>query len=187
MDTKSIGVGILATLLVLSTVGAGAFVATGGLNSNQADTSGHDHGSHQHSQQTPSEQKTVSEDEVPEDVKSSIAGAKALKANLSESDTFANASVSITRQGDVVVHYTSKANSGPELKQEMAKVAFRYATVVGEYNETGGLEVRANGVKLMVSSDAAEAHAEGRLNDNAFKQTFHWSSYKHHSGDSSDE
>lgn len=182
MELKPIAVGAVAMLLIVSAVGAGAFVATGGLNSsNQADTSRHDHSAHNHGQQTTtSEQQTVSEDEVPDDVKKSIAGAKALKANLSESEKFANATVSIKKTGDVVVHYGSQANTGPELKEEMGAIAVRYAHVVNKYNETGGLEVRANGVKLLVSSDAAEAYAEGRLKDNAFKQTFYWGSYQHH-------
>lgn len=88
--------------------------------------------------------------------------------------------VSINKQGEVIVHYTSQADNGPALKEEMAEVAFRYSTVMGEHNETGGLTVMANGVKLMVSSDAAIAHDDGKLNDDAFKQTFHWSTYEHH-------
>jgi len=180
MELKSIAVGVVATLLVLSAIGAGAFVAVNGLPSNnQADTSGHDHSSHNHGEQTPtSTAETVSEDEVPDDVKASLAGAKALKANLSETDTFENASVSITKQGEVVVHYNSQASNGQELKNEMAQVAYHYSDVVGEHNETGGLQVRANGVKLMVSSDAAVAHSNDKLKDNAYEQTFHWGSYQ---------
>lgn len=189
MELKAIAVGAVATLLVLSAIGAGAFVATGGLNSsNQAD-SGHDHDSHDHGTSDASSGSTttaqpVSEDEVPEDVKDSVAGAKALKANLSESDTFENASVSITRDGEVVVTYTSSADNGPALKDEMTEIAFRYSAVVGSHPDTGGLTVAANGVKLMVSSDTAIAYSDGKLKDNAYEQTFHWSTYEHHDDES---
>jgi len=188
MELKSIAVGVVATLLVLSAVGAGAFVAVNGLPSNnQADAneSGHDHSSHEHSTTPTSTAEPVNEDEVPEDVKASLAGAKALKANLSDTDTFENASVSITKQGEVVVHYNSQASNGQELKNEMAQVAYHYSDVMGEHNETGGLQVRANGVKLMVSSDAAVAHSNDKLKDNAYEQTFHWGSYQH-AGESGD-
>jgi hypothetical protein len=60
----------------------------------------------------------------------------------------------------------------------MAQVAFHYSTVVGNHSEIGGLTVAANGVQLMVSKDAAIAHSEGRLQDDAYKQTFHWESYE---------
>jgi len=173
MDTKSIGVGIVATLLVLSTVGAGAFIATGGLDSNQS-------ASPQETQPESPPQETVSEDEVPDDVKASAPAAKALKQNLT--DEGYNASVSITQRGEIVVSYSSDAGNGPELKDDMAVVAKQYAAVAG--NETGGLTVAANGVKLMVSSDAAIAHDDGKLNEEAFEKTFHWGTVE---SDDSDE
>lgn len=173
MDTKSIGVGVLATLLVLSTVGAGAFVATGGLDSNQAADA----------PATPTEsqpQETVSENDVPEPVKQSVPAAKELKRSLND-EGYDNTSVSISQRGEIIVSYSSDAQNGPELKEDMAQVAFLYSEVVG--NETGGLTVAANGVKLMVSSDAAIAYDDGKLEDDAFKQTFHWSTTQSESSD----
>lgn len=176
MDYKAVGVGVVATLLLVGSIGAGAvFVQSGGF---QANDSGHDHSAHSHTEPATTSQP-VDENEVPDRVKKSLDGAKLLKQKLGENG-FENASVQINRRGEVIVHYTSQAANGPELKEEMTKVAVLYAEAVGVHNETGGLTVAANGVKLMVSSDAAEAHADGRLKKSAYKQTFHWSSYKHH-------
>lgn len=124
---------------------------------------------------TPSPQGTVVG--VPTDVKQSVDGAKLLKKKLMNNN-FDNATVQIAPDGEVVVSYQSKADNGPMLKEDMAKVAILYAEAVGVHNETGGLTVAANGVKLMVSSDAAEAYADGRIQKDAFKKTFHWSSVK---------
>jgi len=128
--------------------------------------------------QTTSEE--VNENEVPDDVKESLPAAKELKQKLIDNG-YDNASVSLTQQGEIVVSYSSEAGNGPELKDDMGEVAIMYSEVVG--NETGGLTVAANGVKLMVSSDAAIAHDDGKLNKEAFEKTYHWSSY----GQESDE
>ena len=114
----------------------------------------------------------------PEAVNQSLDGAKALKTDLSGTQAFSNATVNINQNGEVLVYYQSEAGSGPALKEEMARVAFHYSTVVGNHSEMGGLTVAANGVQLMVSKDAAIAHNEGRLQDDAYKQTFHWESYE---------
>jgi hypothetical protein len=163
MNYKDIGIGIAVTLLAVGIVAVGAFVITGSFG-HTADNATND-------STTP---QPVSEQSVPEDVKASIDGAKALKTNLSESDTFQHANVSITSDGEVFVKYNSQADNGPALKEEMAGVAIRYADVVGEHNETGGLTVAANGVKLLVSSDAAKAYDDGKLKTDAYKKTFHW-------------
>jgi hypothetical protein len=119
----------------------------------------------------------------PEEVNQSLDGAKALKTDLSGTQAFSNATVNINQNGEVLVYYQSEAGSGPALKEEMAQVAFHYSTVVGNHSEMGGLTVAANGVQLMVSKDAAIAHNEGRLQDDAYKQTFHWESYDERNSD----
>lgn len=185
MDYQKLAIIGLVALAVISTAVAGAALA--GVIGPSADTaapsndSGHDHSNHEHNEQTPTETQTaVNDSEIPENVQESYDGAKALKMNLSESDKFNNASVQINKNGEVIVAYTSQADSGPAVKDEMTEIAQRYATVVGEHNSTGGLTVSANGVILMVSSDAAEAHDDGKLNDDAFEQTFHWETNEHH-------
>lgn len=176
METKSVLVGVVITLLVVAGIGGTVYVAAqnniiGGNDAPENSTDSPDNSAERTAQ-------TVTKEQAPDAVKDSIAGAKALKANLSESETFADANVSISQEGEVVVHYTSQADNGPALKEEMGDIAVRYAAVVGTHNETGGLTVAANGVKLMVSSDAAEAHDDGKINREAFEQTFHWSTYE---------
>lgn len=185
MDYQNVAIGALVAVTIISVAIAG--LALGGVldsptsgeqASDEHDHSSHDHGASDGDNGTETEQ-TVSEDEVPEDVRSSVDGAQALKLNLTESEKreFRGANVSIKPTGEVTVLYASQADSGPALKEEMGELAIRYAHVVAEHNETGGLEVRANGVKLLVSSDAAEAYGNDRLKTDAYKETFHWGSY----------
>jgi hypothetical protein len=176
MDYQSVALGAVVALILATGAAGGAYIAMGGDFGGSAQQA-------QPSTQTatPAPQQTsqpVETGEVPDSVKDSIPGAKMLKANLSDSEVFGSANVSISKDGEVVVHYTSEAASGPELKSEMAQVALRYANVVGTHNQTGGLTVAANGVKLMVSSDAAVAYDNGNLKTDAFNQTFHWETYK---------
>lgn len=176
MDYQKLAIIGLVALAVISTAVAGAALAgVIGPSATPADSGGHDHSAHSHDKQkTTPDGEPVNESEVPEDVKESIDGAKYLKQSLNEDERFANASVQISQEGEVVVAYTSQADSGPALKQEMGEVAILYADAVQSHNSTGGLTVQANGVTLMVSSDAAEAHADGKIDEEAFKETFHW-------------
>jgi hypothetical protein len=114
----------------------------------------------------------VNESEVPTEVSESLPTAKALKRSLDENGYQAN--VSITPRGEIVVAYSSDASNGPELKEDMSRIAMLYADVAR--GDTGGLTVAANGIKLMVSSDAAIAYDDGKLKEDAFKKTFHWGS-----------
>jgi len=161
---KRLGFALVALLVVVAGVGLSAIAF---------DPGEQDVGNPSATDETNQE---VSPDEVPADVQQSLDGARQMKQELRNTDSFSEANVSIRRNGDVTVFYTSNVNSGPELKEEMGEVAYIYSDVVGEYNETGELTVATNGVKLLVSSDAAEAHADGKINEDAFSKTFHWGS-----------
>lgn len=156
-------VGVFITLLTVACIGGGVYAFA----SAPSETATPD----QTETPTPTPQPTVNEAQAPTPVQETMPAAKELKANLTN-DGYENASVSITRDGEIIVSYSSDARNGPELKEDMGEVAIRYSAVVD--NSTGGLTVAANGVKLMVSSDAAAAHDRGKLNTDAFKETFHW-------------
>lgn len=110
-----------------------------------------------------------------EDVQESREGAAALKEALTASG-YENARVFIKQNGEVAVIHNSTADNGPALKDEMEEIAFHHSDVMAEYNETGGLTVQANGVTMMVPRDTAIAHANGDINDDAYRQTFHYES-----------
>ena len=118
----------------------------------------------------------VNIEDTPESVQNSLAGAQELKKNLDVSEKYSDSTVSINKDGMIAVKHTSSAASGPELKNEMTEIAHHYSNVMPANNETGELVVASNGVRLMVSSDAAIAHGEDRLKDDAFAETFVWNS-----------
>lgn len=162
-------------ILVVAGIG-GAFVvseATGGASGVQTTTtSGHDHGSHDHGQTTTQERQTVDENKVPAPVRESKPGAQAMAEALRNGD-YQELRVFIKKQnGEVVVTFISDAQSGTGLKEDLRGVAYEYSDVVGEYSETGGLTVHANGVEMLVSQDTALAHSNESINDGAFNKTF---------------
>lgn len=165
MDTKSLIIGVVITLLAVGAIGGGVYAVTTMDSTNES--------TDQPEPATEAPQETVSEDEVPEDVKNSVPAAKELKSSMTE-EGYENTSVSVAQSGEIVVTFNSDASNGAEIKDDMTDVAYLYSDAVE--NETGGLTVAANGVKLMVSSDAAVAHSEDRLKDDAFEETFHWGS-----------
>lgn len=157
METKDYAIIGLVALLVIGTAGVGGYMFAGG-NSAPApnDTT---------TTQTPREATAP-----PEEVNASKPGAAALYQELE--GNYSNLRVFITERGEVVVSYTSDANSGPELKNEMAQIAYQYAGVMVEHPETGGLTVRANGVQMLVSSDTAYAYGNESIKQDAYKETF---------------
>jgi len=177
MEPKAIALGSVVTLFVVGLLAGGLVVATSDTGSPAGDGHEHEHVSTERQTSTTSEERRVSTEEAPEDVTNSLPAAKALKQNLSESEQFSDANVSITRDGRLVVKHTSNADSAAALKEEMGEIAQRYAAVVGEHNESGNLIVLSNGVKLTVQTDAAIAYDDGKLKEDAYSETFHWSTY----------
>lgn len=174
MELKPIAVGAVAMLLVISVVGAGAFVATGGLDSNQTSPT-------PEQTETPTStetQETVNEDDVNEEAQTSLEGAHALKSALGDSE-YSDARVFVKKDGTLLVAYNASAEmSGTQVKSDMTDIAYLYSDVMAEHNETGSLTIHANGATLMVSPDAAASHGNGNLKDDAYEQTFHWTSQK---------
>lgn len=158
METKDYAIIGLVALLVIGTAGAGGYMLAGG-NSTPSDA-------------TPTTTETPQEAQAPpESVNESKPGASMMYERLSEQD-YENLRVFITQRGEVVVSFTSNAQYGEELKNDMADVAMVYSEVMVEHPETGGLTVRANGVQMLVSSDTALAHGEGDIKESAYKETF---------------
>jgi hypothetical protein len=116
------------------------------------------------------EQPTVNESEVPQQVLDSKPGAVAMKeAFINEYDNQNN--VSIQSDGNLVLQYSSTAQNGNQLKDEMKQVALLYADVAAENPNTGSLTIYANGVMLTVPADSAQAHGNGNINEEAFFKT----------------
>jgi hypothetical protein len=164
MNYQKLGLAILAGVVLLG-LGAGIAYMTTGEQAPESNNS----------------TQPVSASETPDEVKQSLPAAKELKRSLmDEGRSDHNVSIS-PDNGEILVTYSSDASNGPALKEDMGEVAILYSEVVS--NETGGLTVAANGVKLMVSSDAAIRYDEGGLKTNAFKKTFHWSSVSQNGGE----
>lgn len=167
MSKKLIAIGIVVAIL-FTTIGAGAAITLAGGAGSQDVSEPTDTPT-----ATPTPQpEPVNQSEIPQAAQDSAEGAKLLQEKLQDTEKFSDARVFVTKQGEVVVVYTSEVQHGAELKPEMTEVAVMYAGVVGEEPKTGGLTVAANGVEMLVSSDAALAYDEDRLKKSAYKETF---------------
>jgi len=160
MDYKSVGVGVAIAFLAVAAIGGVAF---GVMQMGDAPAA--------QSQEPASE--TVNESEVPQQVIDSKPGAVALKENFSAEYEHPN-NVSIKQDGNLVLQYSSTAQNGNQLKDEMRQVALLYADVAAEHPEAGALTIHANGVVLTVPDDSAQAHGNGNIDEEAFFETVRW-------------
>lgn len=172
MNRHKLGIGILVTILVILLVVLAGMVTMIALDRVPPESV--------QSEQTPIAAPTTTPTVSPEGtpplaVEDSRDGAIALKRTLNENG-HEDKNVTIRRNGEVIVSFTSDAQHGPELKQELTEVALLYPEVVAEHQEMGGLVVYANGVALVVSKDTALAHARGDIKESAYKETFHYQS-----------
>lgn len=128
------------------------------------------------SQQSPTQQSdnVVNESEIPSQVAESKTGAVALKRALIE-DGYTASNVSIQPDGQLIVQYRTEAQNSNQIKSEMSEIAHTYADVAVENQEIGSLNVQSTGVILTVPADTAIAHGDGRLDDEAYAETFYYS------------
>lgn len=128
------------------------------------------------SQQSPTQQSdnVVNESEIPSQVAESKTGAVALKRALIE-DGYTASNVSIQPDGQLIVQYRTDAQNSNQIKSEMSEIAHTYADVAVENQEIGSLNVQSTGVILTVPADTAIAHGDGRLDDEAYAETFYYS------------
>lgn len=103
-----------------------------------------------------------------EDAQSSVDGATALKESLVEAG-YEDARVFVQQDGTVGVMFTPENPNAA--KKEMYDVAVTYAGIVEDNPEMGGLTISVDGVVMLVSQDAALAHANGDIDEEAFKET----------------
>jgi len=156
MDNKSVIVGIVITLLVVGGIGGVMFGVSQSEETEQTDTP-----------------EPVNQSEVPQEVIDSKPGAVAMKeAFTNEYDNH----VSITSDGNLVVRYSSTAQNGNQLKDEMKQVALLYTDVAAEHPEVGSLTIYANGVILTVPANSAQAHGNGDIDEEAFFKTVRFDS-----------
>lgn len=121
-----------------------------------------------------SQQSPVNESEIPSQVAESKTGAVALKRALIENEYTAS-NVLIQRDGQLFVQYQTDAQNRNQIKSEMSEIAHTYADVAVENQEIGSLNVQSTGVILTVPADTAIAHGDGRLDDEAYGETFYYS------------
>lgn len=121
-----------------------------------------------------SQQSPVNESEIPSQVAESKTGAVALKRALIE-DGYTASNVSIQPDGQLIVQYRTDAQNSNQIKSEMSEIAHTYADVAVENQEIGSLNVQSTGVILTVPADTAIAHGDGRLDDEAYAETFYYS------------
>jgi hypothetical protein len=150
MNHKNLAIAVLVVLLALST----AVVLT------SLQTSGVDE---------PKEPAPSAETEkLSEDAQASVDGATALKESL-VAEGYEDARVFVQQDGTVGVMFTPQDSNAA--KQEMYEVAVMYAGIVEDNPDMGGLTISVNGVAMLVSQDAALAHANGEIDEEAFKET----------------
>lgn len=114
--------------------------------------------------------QVVNETNVPDEVLESKDGATSLKESFITNYGYQN-NVSIQPDGQVILSYSSDAQNGKQLKDEMKDVALLYSDVAAEHQSMGALTIQANGVLLTVPADTAIAHGQGDINEDAYFET----------------
>jgi len=164
METKTAAVGVAAMVLLIAVVGA---VGYGIGQSGQVDMN--------ESETTSEASNVVNESEVNKYVRDSTDGAADLKRAFQSEYQYDN-SVKIKQDGQVMLTYSSAAQNGNQLKEEMKNVALLYADASSENPNVGALTIQANGAVLTVPADSAIAHGDGRINEEAYFKTVRWDS-----------
>lgn len=120
-------------------------------------------------------EQIVNESNVPEQVIDSKPGASALKQSMVDNG-YSESKISIQPDGQLIVQYQSEAQNANQIKDEMSEIAQLYADVAVENQDVGSLNVASKGVILTVPVDSAIAHGDGRLDDEAYSETFYYDS-----------
>jgi len=107
---------------------------------------------------------------APSAVNESQAGASALLEEMRAAG-YSEAEVYIKDDGEVLLIIGPKADSTEMMREEFRQIAMRYSGVMADHPETHGLTIDIGGVQALVSSEAATAHANGDLQDDAYWET----------------
>lgn len=124
---------------------------------------------------TSQDEQVVNESNVPQQVLDSKPGATVFKQSLMDSE-YSESNVSIQSDGQLIVQYQSEAQNANQIKGEMSDIAQLYADTAANNQDVGSLNVVSKGVMLTVPVDSAIAHGEGRLDDEAYSETFYYDS-----------
>lgn len=149
--------GIALALIAL----AGAFVVTGGPAASPVNDT-----------------DDAQDEQIVTNVSDSVNASKPVAAALygSVANDTDGTRVFIDQEGTIIVTFESSAETGERLKEEMRPIAHTYSDIVYNRTNAGGLDVQSNGVSMVVTKDAAIAHANESINDEAFNETLAFTS-----------
>lgn len=109
-------------------------------------------------------------EDVPESVNKSRPLAEDFYMDIREH--FDDVRVFIKQDGEIVMEYSTTADSGEQVKTEIHQIANEYAKLVKEKNYTGRtLSIVVGQVQGVVPNATVRAYAQGEINQEAFLET----------------
>jgi len=162
METKSVLVGVIVTLLVVGGIGGGVY----GVSQVQSEET---------NQTEQTTQEPVNQSEVPQSVKDSLNQTKDFRVAFSQEYSYSDATLHPRNDGEaVILNYNTTAGSA--VKEEMQNIAILYAHSAEGKEEMPSLIIHTGGVSMTVPAETAIAHGNGEINEEAFLKNVRYDS-----------
>lgn len=116
---------------------------------------------------------TTSKENVTDEAPQVVRNVQPLAATFRDhiDDYFDSVRVFITQNGEIVMQYSTTAETESALKSEMHRIAKEYATIVKEGHQPVSLTIVTGKVQGIIPTAAIKAYVRGDINEEAYHET----------------